>query len=299
MSWDEPEEVTRRQLGYTYDFPSLLFDSDGVIHLITRTNADYDEDCSPQEQNCPQEARQVFYVNNGEGEWQTQRISAHWTSTVPELDWAPSGGSGGDGGRGRLWAAWHNEIRPEGPVGCTFDDVSVWSLDLDSGQASLETVTGSWAGEACDAEFVSALYPSIALGANDLPHIVHAQLTGSFELQFFHQAKEAGGTWTAPEAIHELPVSSTATLAIGDDGRLQAFVARSSDDDGQLLWLVAGEQGWTETVLDQSVAHGFNLPNVSRRPIEGGGFGVLYGAEGVESGAGELYFARPGEPDAD
>ena len=291
VQWQDPQRITPADADVDYKFASVVIDPLGGLHVVCRADLEYDPDCDPDPTDCPQERRQIFYLRDTEGDWSFTQISEQWTSTVPELVLDDAGGSAGDGGRGRLWAAWHNEERPAAPIGCMVDDVSLWTADLDSGDTELGRVPGSWAGEDCEAEVKSATLPSIAVDASGRLHALWCLADADVDLgvRYAHRLAE-DGEWSQAEAISAETIRYGAVLTVGDDDVPVAFAPRNTEASGEVIAFRREPDGWSETVLDRSDEHGFNWVNPSMAPMAGGRPAIVYGRETDGEGAGAVYF---------
>jgi len=290
VQWQQAELATPADAEVDHKFASVAVDPLGGRHVICRAEVEYDPDCDVDEADCLQERRQIFYLEDSSGSWSFTRISEQWTSTVPELVLDDDGGRDGSGGRGRLWAAWHNEERATVPIGCMVADASLWTADLDSGEAELGRVPGSWAGEACDAEVKSAVLPSIAVDSAGLVHAVWCLADSGYDLEVLYAHQIDGDQWSEPEPMSGATVRYGAVLTIGEDDVPVAYAPRNGDPAGQVVAFRREPAGWTEAVIDRSDVHGFNWVNPSMAPLTGGRVGLVYGREAAEGETGAVFF---------
>jgi len=291
MAWQEPQLATPADADVDYKFASVAIDSHGHRHVVCRADADYDPECDPDVEDCLQEQRQIVYLEDAAGDWSVTQISEQWTSTVPELVLDDDGGSDGAAGRGRLWATWHNEERLTVPIGCMVDDVSLWTVDLDGGDAELGRIPGTWEGEGCDAEIKSAALPSIAVDASGQLHALWCLADPDNDLDVRYARRlDDQETWSEPESISSRAIRYGAVLTLGDDDQPLAFAPRNGDESGEVVAFRRAGDGWSETVLDRSDEHGFNWVNPSASRLHDGRIGLVYGEETDEGAGGIVYF---------
>ena len=298
LTWTDPEEVTPRVEGAEFSFPSLVIDRHEVVHLVARANTVYDEHCDPEHEACPQELRQVHYVTQQGGTWAARQISEQWTSTVPEIALAEGAGTDGPDGARRLWSRWHHEDRPDLPVGCMTGDVSLWTLDLDSGDESLDSVPGSHEGEACDALVKSAALPALAIGPQGRPGVIHALIDDEYRTAYRYQSLQDDlQSWSDPESIlpdnHALDAGASLGFV---EGQPVVTGMRVDTTSGQVVAFTRTDDGWNEQILHQADEHHFNWINISRDPLFGPTFGLVYGRDDALIGEGTLYFQRFPDP---
>lgn len=290
ISWDDPVEITPQAHAVDFKFPSVLFDPAGHLHVLCRADVPYDDACDDLEEDCGHELRHVFYLTDETGEWTFLTISDRWTSTVPDLDIDPDGGEDGAAGRGRLWAVWHNEERPAEPIGCMVADVSLWSLDLDTQEATLSFVPGSWQGEECDDTVKSALLPSISVDTAGLPHAVWSHADADYDQTAYYAHANHDGSWTSPELVSEEALRYGAVLAVVGDQPV-VYSARAGTADGEVFAFSRSDGAWQSTSLVQSPTSAFNWVTPSLRPVADGQHGVLFGLVTDTDFDGAVYFA--------
>jgi len=293
IQWQEPQQITPVDAGVDFKFPSVVIDPLGGLHVICRADVEYNSDCDADVDDCLQELRQIFYLEDTASVWSFAQISEQWTSTVPELVVDDEGGSAGAGGRGRLWAAWHNEERPTVPIGCMVDDVSLWTADLDSGEASLDRIPDSWDGEDCQAQVKSAALPSIAVDSSGGLHALWclASAGNDLDVRYAHREDE-DGAWSQVEAISVETVRYGAVLTFGDDDVPVVFASRNGEGSGEVIAFRREQGGWSETVLDHSDGYGFNWVNPSMVPLADGRPAIVFGRETDGEITGAVYFTQ-------
>ena len=286
VEWSAPEEIGAGAPMADLGFPGVVLAPDHSVHVVGRVNTPYQADCDVELEDCAQEHRQVFYITDADGGWSSRTLSTEWTSTVPELVLADDG---------RLWATWHNEDREASPVGCVRGDVSVWSLDLDDGTEELGSVPGSWLGEGCDADWKTALYPSIDTDAAGRPQISYAhtsQQNGDVEFVYWHTQRSSDGAWSTPQRIHEASVSVSASMVLLDGGTPAVVSARNDEDGGRLVVSQRAGSVWSEEMFQDGASAQLGWPNVSRRPLADGSHGVAYTQLDTDAGEGVVYFTK-------
>ena len=292
VQWQDPQQLTPAEADVDYKFASVVIDPLGGLHVVCRADVDYNPDCDADLDDCLHELRQIYYLEDTAGVWSFTRISEQWTSTVPELVLDHEGGSDGASGRGRLWAAWHNEERSTVPIGCMVDDVSLWTADLDSGVADLGNIPGSWAGEDCDAEVKSATLPSIAVDSSGRLHALWCLASADVDLDVrYARQLDEYGAWSQAEGISTETIRYGAVLTFGDDDVPVAFAPRNTEASGEVIAFRREQGGWAETVLDRSDEHGFNWVNPSMAPLADGRAAIVYGRETDGETTGAVYFS--------